>query len=87
MVNLSQTGAKIAIQLRRTLPKRFVVRFTANAAIAIICKPIWEREGAIGVQFLDRVASPPKADDASGHAGWKALRFDLTENAVPPCSP
>jgi hypothetical protein len=31
------------------------MRFSTSATIGIICKPIWAREGAFGVQFLRRI--------------------------------
>ena len=65
VINLSRTGAKIAVRVTRPLPETFVLRFTANATIAVIAKQIWQRGSAIGVQFLDRVDGPPGAEDAS----------------------
>jgi hypothetical protein len=66
VVNLSTTGAKIAIRLRRSLPETFIMRFSTTATIGIICKPIWAREGAFGVQFLRRIGDSPETADASG---------------------
>src|SRR3954469_7259197 len=64
VVNLSTSGAKIAIQLHRSLPETFVIRFDANATIAMICRPMWTRDGATGVQFLRRVSDSAEPTDA-----------------------
>jgi len=58
-VNLSRTGAKLAVNSRLTLPHEFVVRFTPNGDIAMVCQVVWSREGAIGLRFIAR-AGPPK---------------------------
>jgi hypothetical protein len=61
VVNLSRTGAKLSIPFRQPLPETFVLRLSADGAIAIVCKTIWAREGAVGVQFLKRVDDAPSA--------------------------
>ena len=60
VVNLSRTGAKLSIPFRQPLPETFVLRLSADGAMAVVCKTIWAREGAIGVQFLERVGERPE---------------------------
>ena len=60
-VNLSRTGAKLAVNTRTPLPDQFVVRFTPNGDIAMVCKTVWSREGATGVRFIARVGEPQQA--------------------------
>jgi hypothetical protein len=59
VVNLSRTGAKLSIPLRQPLPETFVLRLSTDGTISLVCKTIWAREGAIGVQFLERVGDAP----------------------------
>lgn len=61
-VNLSRTGAKLAVGARTTLPERFIVRFTPSGDIAMVCQVVWSREGAAGVRFIRRVGGEPAAD-------------------------
>jgi len=56
-VNLSRTGAKLAIGARTRLPNEFVVRFTPNGDIAMVCKIVWSREGAVGLRFIARAGA------------------------------
>jgi PilZ domain len=60
-VNLSRTGAKLSVG-PAPLPERFIVRFSPSSGIAVLCKRIWSREGAVGVSFVSRVddAATPK---------------------------
>jgi len=62
-VNLSRSGAKLAFKTRTHLPNEFVVRFTPNGDIAMVCKIVWSREGAVGLRFTARagVAASQKA--------------------------
>ena len=60
-VNLSRTGAKLSVG-RTPLPEQFIVRFAPSSGIAMLCKLIWSREGAVGVHFFSRVdAAMPAA--------------------------
>ena len=58
-VNLSRTGAKLAVAARTTLPDRFIVRFTPGGDIAMLCEVVWSREGAVGLRFVARVGAEP----------------------------
>jgi hypothetical protein len=58
VVNLSRTGAKLSVG-RAPLPQQFIVRFAPENGIALLCKVIWSRDGAIGVHFLSRLDAPP----------------------------
>jgi hypothetical protein len=58
VVNLSKTGAKLSVG-RMALPPQFIVRFSPNDGIALLCKVIWSREGALGVHFLSRLDTQP----------------------------
>ncbi len=54
-VNLSRTGVKIAIAPNIALPDQFVVRFTPAGDLAMVCKVVWSRDGAVGLRFIGRV--------------------------------
>ncbi len=56
-VNLSRTGAKLAVNGRTPLPDEFVLRFTPNGDIAMLCKIVWSREGAVGLRFIARAGN------------------------------
>ena len=56
-VNLSRTGAKLAVDARTPLPDEFVLRFTPNGDIAMVCKIVWSRQGAVGLRFIARAGS------------------------------
>jgi len=58
-VNLSRTGAKLAVGARTSLPERFIVRFTPSGDIAMVCQVVWSREGAAGVRFIARAGAEP----------------------------
>lgn len=62
-VNLSRTGAKLAVNPRTSLPEQFVVRFTPGGEIAMLCKVVWSRDGAVGLRFVARMgaAASPEA--------------------------
>jgi len=53
-VNLSRSGAKLAVKTRTHLPNEFVVRFTPDGDIAMVCKIVWQRDGAVGLRFIAR---------------------------------
>jgi len=57
-VNLSRTGAKLAVNAHTPLPDEFIVRFTPSGDIAMVCKIVWSREGAVGCRFVARVGEP-----------------------------
>jgi hypothetical protein len=57
-VNLSRTGAKLAVTPKQHLPDKFTVRFTPDGAIAIMCKVIWAKEIYVGVCFVARDGAP-----------------------------
>ena len=56
-VNLSRTGAKLAVSARTALPQEFVLRFTPNGDIAMVCKIVWAREGTVGLRFIARAGN------------------------------
>lgn len=56
-VNLSRTGAKLAVDARAPLPDEFVLRLTPNGDIAMVCKIVWSREGAVGLRFIGRAGN------------------------------
>jgi len=60
-VNLSRTGAKLAVGTRANLPERFIVRFTPSGDVAMVCQVVWSREGAAGVRFIARAGAEPAA--------------------------
>lgn len=60
-VNLSTTGVKLAVGARTRLPDQFIVRFTQNGDLAMVCKVVWSREGAVGLRFIARVSASPAA--------------------------
>ncbi len=61
-VNLSRTGAKLAIAPNIALPDQFVVRFTPSGDLAMVCKVVWSRDGAVGLRFIARVGAEAPAD-------------------------
>ena len=60
-VNLSRTGVKLAVGANARLPDRFIVRFTQNGDLAMMCQVVWSRDGAVGLRFIARVGAAPKA--------------------------
>jgi len=60
-VNLSRTGAKLAVGTHTRLPERFIVRFTQNGDLAMMCQVVWSREGAVGLRFIARIGADPGA--------------------------
>ncbi len=60
-VNLSRTGAKLAIAPNIALPDQFVVRFTPGGDLAMVCKVVWSRDGAVGLRFIARVGAEAPA--------------------------
>ncbi len=56
-VNLSRTGAKLTVNVRTPLPDEFILRFTPNGDIAMLCKIVWSREGAVGLRFIGRAGN------------------------------
>ncbi len=44
-----------------TLPDEFVVRFTPSGDIAMVCKIVWSRDGAVGLRFTARASTPKLA--------------------------
>lgn len=60
-VNLSRTGVKLAVAANVALPDQFVVRFTPDGDLAMVCKVIWSRDGAVGLRFIERVGADTPA--------------------------
>jgi hypothetical protein len=40
---------------QQALPDQFVVRFTPAGDLAMVCKVVWSRDGAVGLRFIGRV--------------------------------
>jgi hypothetical protein len=51
--DISQTGAKIALECDEELPDRFVLLLTATGAARRICWVVWRTGTNVGVEFRD----------------------------------
>jgi hypothetical protein len=81
-LNISQTGAKLGIRTGVTLPPRFIVRFTANGDIAMVCEPVWAKDGAVGVRFVARAGKDAAKRAQAAQAAANPPARPLTKNSA-----
>ena len=57
VIDVSQTGAKLAIDQGDELPKEFVLALSARGAATRNCHVVWTTEREIGVKFKRHTAA------------------------------
>jgi methyl-accepting chemotaxis protein len=51
--DISQTGARLALERDEKLPDTFTLLLTANGGARRYCRVIWRDGGTVGVQFIE----------------------------------
>jgi len=60
--DISETGARIAMQDPAQAPETFVLALSANGAVRRFCRVMWRNGDEIGVQFIKNTGQGPPAD-------------------------
>jgi hypothetical protein len=79
LLDISETGARIALQNTSDLPELFTIEFTASGKPKRICRLVWKSDTDIGVAFesemptlKDRMLQPGiSRDEAVNAFGFK----------------
>jgi hypothetical protein len=58
LLDISETGARIALQDTSNLPELFTIEFTASGTPKRICRLVWTSETDIGVAFESKTPAP-----------------------------
>jgi hypothetical protein len=53
IVDISQSGARIALESSEDLPRRFVLLLSAQGSAQRVCRLVWQRGLSAGVEFPD----------------------------------
>jgi hypothetical protein len=52
LIDVSKTGAKIAVDWATDLPTRFLLNRTPNSADSAVCDVMWRRGRIFGIKFV-----------------------------------
>jgi hypothetical protein len=59
--DISETGARIAVEDSETIPDRFILMLSGNGSAKRKCRVVWRTEKQIGVKFEMRLAAVDRA--------------------------
>ncbi|MGE0752845.1 MAG: PilZ domain-containing protein [Variibacter sp.] len=69
VLDISESGARIAVENPADVPEEFILSFVDNARVSRLCQQVWRSDHHLGIKFT--AAPPPRRN---GRQGQRAPR-------------